>query len=122
LKFGTTKLTTIKEVSLPVITLTQKIAFSILCAIEVYYNDEFLYWADNWLKNIDRTSLAAYAAAYAADAAAYAARAAADAYAACTACTADAVAADAAAYAARAAAYEGRKINLIEIVEKCLGY
>jgi len=64
LKFGTTKLTTIKEVSLPVITLTQKIAFSILCAIEVCYNDKFLYWADNWLKNIDRTSLAAYAAVY----------------------------------------------------------
>jgi hypothetical protein len=115
LKVGCITLTTKKIIEQPKISSNIQVHFAILCVLEVYENSDFIKWADNWIKNIDRTSAsadaaradaayAAYSAAYAADAAradaAYAARAAA--YAAADAARA---AADAAADAARAAAY-----------------
>ena len=67
LKGGCTKMTLIKELKLPEITLNQKIAFAILCSLEVYRESTYVSWANNWLGNKNRT----YAdAANAADAAA----------------------------------------------------
>jgi hypothetical protein len=86
LKFGTTKLTTVKKIPLPIITTGQRIEFAIRCAQIVYKNDAWNQWANDWLNGKDRTANAAYAAANAAyaavdaaaDAAAYAAVNAAD--------------------------------------------
>ena len=55
LKGGCTKMTIVKEIKLPKITLNQKIAFEILCSLEVYKKPFFVSWATNWLNNIDRT-------------------------------------------------------------------
>jgi hypothetical protein len=86
LKGGCTKMTLVKEIELPEITLNQKIAFGILCALEIYKESTYVLWANNWLNNADRSTASAYAAsdayacaaAAAADYASYAARAAAD--------------------------------------------
>jgi hypothetical protein len=61
LKEGYTKGTLVKEIPLPVVTLTQKVAFGILCALEVYKKPSFVKWAKDWLKNTDRTYAAAEA-------------------------------------------------------------
>jgi hypothetical protein len=119
LKGGCNKMTLIKELKLPEITINQKIAFAILCSLEVYKEPNFVLWANNWLKGVNRSCAAARAAARAAaDAAAYADAAdAADAaaYAAAYADAADA--ADAAAYAA-----DARALNLIKLAKKALKY
>jgi hypothetical protein len=98
LKEGFTEMTIMKQLDLPVITTTQKIAFAILCSLEVYKAPAYVEWADNWLSGKDRAasaaSRAARAAARAADAAASAVWAAA---------SAASRAASAAARAARAA-------------------
>jgi len=101
-KVGCTRLTTLKRIPIPAITLEQRVTFAIKCALHVYKGPSWVAWARAWLANTNRdayaaaTNAAAYAYAYAyADAAAYAA---ADA--------AYAAAADAATYAtARAATY-----------------
>jgi hypothetical protein len=75
LKGGCTKMTLIKEISIPIISLDQRIIFGILCALEVYKEENFVLWANNWLKNKDRSKIAtanvvanvAYAANAAAD-------------------------------------------------------
>jgi hypothetical protein len=74
LKCGYTKVTLTKELQLPQLTLTQRIAFGILCAKQVYKNKRWNTWANDWLSNknrnnIDAAAYAAYAAAYAAYAA-----------------------------------------------------
>ena len=102
LKVGYTKAKLIKELKLPEISLTQKIAFGILCTLEIYKEETYVKWAKNWLAGKDRSSSAAtWAAADATYAAAYAAARAADA------------AAD-----ARAAA--GKKLDLIKIAKKAV--
>ena len=101
-KVGCTRLTTLKRIPIPAITLEQRVTFAIKCALHAYKEPSWVAWAQAWLANTNRdayaaaTNAAAYAYAYAyADAAAYAA---ADA--------AYAAAADAATYAtARAATY-----------------
>jgi len=139
LKSGCKTLTTIREIPLPEITLTQKIAFAILCVKEVCPDKSWNEWADKWLSGEDRSKAAAYAAAnaaaayvaYAYDAAnaayAYAAYAydAAYAYAAAAnAAAANAAAANAAANAAADAAYAAyaEKINFPSIAQKALTY
>jgi hypothetical protein len=109
LKSGCTKLTLIEELTLPVISNNQKVAFGILSSLKVCRDPDFVFWANNWINNIDRsytTNAAAYTAAshatYA-DAAATASAYAAAAYAAYDAHAAHADAADAA-HAAHAAA------------------
>ena len=104
-KGGCTKLTTIREIPVPNITTNQRVAFAILCALEVFKNRDFQKWANNWLKNKDRSKNAANAAyaAYAGVNAAYAGVNAA--YAGVNAAYAAVNAADAAAYAAVNAAY-----------------
>ena len=116
-RVGCTKLTTLKRIPIPTITLEQRVTFAIKCALHVYEEPSWVAWAQAWLANTNRADAdataraayvaAAYAAYYAADAAAaaYAARAAARAAAYAAAARAAAyaaAAADAAAYAAAA--------------------
>ena len=61
-KSGCKKLTTLKQIPLPEITLTQRVAFGILCALEVCAEESFREWAKNWLSGKDRSVCAAYAA------------------------------------------------------------
>ena len=62
LKSGCKTLTTIKEIPLPAITDTQKIAFTILCAKEVCKNEAWNLWADKWISGKDRTRSSASSA------------------------------------------------------------
>jgi hypothetical protein len=81
-KVGVKSLTTIHEIPLPVVTLTQRIAFGILCAKKVCSDTKWNKWADKWLSGEDRSvesadaARAAYAAWHAAGAAWHAAGAA----------------------------------------------
>lgn len=132
-KVGVKKLTTIKKLNYYV-TLNQKIAFGILSSLKVNNEEKYVNWANNWLKNIDRSkSAASYAAhttiyvantATAANAAAYAAAYAA--YVAVNAADATGIAygvANAAANAATAAkAAYVELINFLELAEKALKY
>jgi hypothetical protein len=110
LKSGCKTLTTIKEIPLPEVSITQKIAFGILCAKEVDKDETWNKWADKWLSGENRTVESADAAyAYSTHAACYAA------YAYATHAAAYAVAAYAV-YAANA------KINFVKIAEKAMNY
>lgn len=59
-KGGCTHLTTLKEIPLPQITPEQKVKFAILCTkmslseTDIYYNQGWLQWADDWLSNKHR--------------------------------------------------------------------
>ena len=98
MKLGSTKIKLVREIPLPKVTLTQNVAYGILCALAVYDDATFVSWAENWLSGKDRTARAARAAAAAA--AAWAARAA----------------------EAERAADMDRKLDLIAIAEKAMGY
>lgn len=124
LKVGCVTLTTIKQISIPNITLEQRVYFAILCSKSVYFNETYIQWANNWINNIDRTAAAARTAAYAAaprTAAARAANAAIHAAAAANAANAANTAAYAADYAAYAAAYAAdyaaADLNLISLAK-----
>src|ERR1700680_430807 len=75
LKVGVRSLTTVKEIPLPSVTDTQRIAFGILCALEVCKDAEFTTWAKDWLTGKDRGEKAASAVASAASSARWEARA-----------------------------------------------
>jgi len=62
LKYGFTKMRLLEELPLPEITTTQRVAFGILCALEVYKEPRFVEWAQNWLSGKDRSQKAAEAA------------------------------------------------------------
>jgi len=118
LKEGWTRMRIIEEMEIPQLSNINKIAFGILCALEVCKDEKFVLWANNWLENKDRSkesaaAAAAYTAYYAA--AAHYATAAAAYYAAAY---ANAAAADAAYYTAR----NNKNINLIKLAKKCLEY
>jgi hypothetical protein len=100
-----------RQIELPEFSLTQRIYFGILCALEIPGQPiEFTQWANRWIEGKDRSAEAAAWAAWAAwaaaeaEAAARAARAAEAAARAARAARAAAWAAEAAAAAARAAA------------------
>jgi hypothetical protein len=99
LKFGCTKLTTVKEHRVPEITMEMKIRFAILVAMEVCKDEKWTAWAQRWLDGSDRSREAANDAWYAANAAWYAADTA------WRAANVAKYAADAAKYAADAAKY-----------------
>jgi hypothetical protein len=125
-KSGCTKLTTLREIPVPVITETQKIAFGILCALEVCDDKEFQKWANNWLENKDRTKESANAAVYAVyatDTTHTAACAAANATNAAM-CSADVSANTAYAvwYAVDVAISKNNPLDLQKIIEKALTY
>lgn len=63
LKVGCVKATTKKRIPLPQVTLTQKVAFGVLCVLEIYQTKTFRTWAENWLSGKDRTQQSAYTAA-----------------------------------------------------------
>jgi hypothetical protein len=129
LKCGCFSLITHEKLELPILTVEQRIAIAIYCALETYLEQEFVSWAKRWLSGEDRTADAADAAAYAAYTAAAAAADAADAYAAYTAADIAATyAAEAAAYAAyttyaaeaAACAAYAASLDLIKIINKVL--
>ena len=103
-----------RELPIPEITLNQKIAFGIYCALTTCKEEGFIAWAYNWMSGIDRSVDAAYAAAHDADAANAAAAAAnAAAYAAAAAYVYDA------AYAAdNASAYAAANFNNKKLTTK----
>jgi len=119
LKVGCKKLTTIRTLPVPIVTQEQRIAFGILCALEVERNVVFVKWARKWLSGEDRTKTAASTMmeAAAAGAAAMAAAAAAAIATARAAATAAAIAAATAATAATAAS-----LDLQSLAEKALEY
>jgi hypothetical protein len=78
LKMGSKELTLVEEIELPEITKVQKIAFGILCALEVCKEPDFIKWATGWLDGSDRSTERAAAYSAAAYYAAYAARSAAN--------------------------------------------
>ena len=55
LKVGCTSMTTVREIPVPVITIEQRILFSILCALEVCQDEKFKTWADRWMSGEDRS-------------------------------------------------------------------
>lgn len=77
-KVGCRSLTTLREISLPEVTTTQRAAFGILAALEVCDKPYFVAWANKWLTGKDKSAETTWAAARAAEAA-RAAKAAADA-------------------------------------------
>ena len=116
LKWGYTRMKFVRWIDVPIISENQKIAFGILCAKQIYKNKDWNKWANNWLKNKDRTVIAAnLAATYAtAIAATYAA-----AYAICA---AYAAARAAACTTADAAARDKTNIDFILIAKKAMKY
>ena len=116
LKFGVKKLTTIKRLDLLKISTSQRIAFGIFCASEIVGDTEWRYWANNWIKGVDRSA----AAAYAANAAANAAAAAAANAAANAAYAANAAAAAAANAAAYAAAYRTKSLDFAKLARTAM--
>lgn len=62
LKGGTTELILTKEIQVPQITDTQRIAFGILCVKAICDNRKWNQWADKWLLKKDRTEKSAYVA------------------------------------------------------------
>ncbi len=140
LKVGCRALTTLRQISLPAISVNQKVIFGVLCALEVYRAPSFVKWANDWLAQANRDASAAYgavngvvaeAAACAANGAYAAACAANGAYAA--ACAANgaraaanaafaARAAEAAACAAEAAALAAASLDLEALAKRALSY
>lgn len=125
LKGGCTELTLVKELPLPQISQTQKVAFAILLSKKIFNNVDWNKWADNWLSGKNRTSQKARAAARTTMAAALAVEWT-EARAAETAAMAAARAAETAARAVAIAAEwgteKGKGINLIEIAEEAMKY
>ena len=121
LKVGVKECTTIKVILLPEITTNQRVRFGIYCALEVYYDKEFIEWADAWLSGVDRSTDAAWAAAEVAEVAEVAWAAAWVAWAAARAAEAAGAAEAAAwvAWAARAAA-RAAAIDLVPLIKKAI--
>ena len=62
MKLGSTRLVLLEEIPLPQISLTQRAAYGILCALEVYREPGFVFWASRWISGEDRSALAAWVA------------------------------------------------------------
>ena len=103
LKYGCKEQMPLKELSLPKVTLEQKVAFTIYCALEVYSEETFVVWANNWLSGKDRRWRAAGEVTAATRSAYWASTAAAEAAEATEAAAAAAAAARAAYWSAAAA-------------------
>ena len=55
-KCGSTKLTLVKELEVPTVTVKQRTAFALLSVLEVYSDEVFVEWANKWLNNKDRST------------------------------------------------------------------
>ena len=109
-KEGWTRMRIIEEMEVPQLSNINKIAFGILCSLEICKDEKFVLWANNWLENKDRSKESA-SAVYAS----YSARDARDAvrYSAAYTC----------AYAAESTAYTCTNlanIDLIKLAEKAM--
>ena len=62
LKLGCYSLTTVEEIPIPVITVDQKVRFTILVSLEVYKEADFVSWAKNWLDGTNRTATVVHGA------------------------------------------------------------
>jgi hypothetical protein len=62
LKIGWTEARIVKKIKLPKWTTTQKVAFGILCAKEVFFDNVWNRWADDWISGKDRSENAAMVA------------------------------------------------------------
>jgi hypothetical protein len=70
LKVGCRKLTTVRIIESPEVSIVQRVAFGILCALEMRpLSHSFDAWAQGWLSGADRSLSAAHAAGDAAHAA-----------------------------------------------------
>lgn len=56
MKEGWTRMRLVEEIEVPKITVNQRIAFGILCAIEASKDEKFIAWANNWLSGKDRSA------------------------------------------------------------------
>ena len=56
LKVGCKTLTTIRVIELPQITTEQRVKFALLCALEVYHEEKFVAWAQDWLSGKGRSA------------------------------------------------------------------
>ena len=110
LKYGCKEQTPLKELALPKVTLEQKVAFAIYGALEVYSEETFVVWANNWLSGEDRSLTAAGKAARATTATEAAASARSE----------EAQSAVRAAYCSAAAATEAARAVLTEAVEAAI--
>jgi hypothetical protein len=54
-KCGVTKLRLVEEIPLPTITTEQRIKIAILCTMEIYKEEQFTRWANDWLSGKDRS-------------------------------------------------------------------
>lgn len=122
LKSGCKRLTTTRQIPLPEVTTTQRVAFAILCALEIHTEEGFVSWAKDWLSGEDRTKDSAANAVYAVYAA-YAAYSINAAYAANATNATNAVyAAYAAANAADCAAHSKSSIDFVAIAREAMKY
>ena len=123
MKEGWKKAKLIKEIPLPKITVEQKIKYGIYCALEVYKDESFVNWANNWLSGKDRTVDSAHAA-YAAHASCAAYATFHSAHASCATYAAAYSVTYAATYATTYAAYTAnaanKKINLLKLAKKAM--
>lgn len=55
LKSGATRVTTIRTLPLPQVTVEQRVKFGILAVLEVYRGPKFVAWAEGWLSGKDRS-------------------------------------------------------------------
>jgi len=47
--------TVVKEVAVPTVTIGQKVAFAVAAVREIYHDQDFIKWADDWLSGKDRS-------------------------------------------------------------------
>lgn len=124
MKCGFRSLTTLKEIEIPKVTSEQHIAYGILCALEVYEDDDFKRWGKAWLSGEDRSKESATLAAEVAKREAARAAAWAAAWAAWSACaeewSEEWSAERAAARAAEDATYACESLDLITLAEKAM--
>lgn len=110
----------IEEIPVPKVSITQHVAFGILCTLKVYKEKTFVKWAEDWLSGKDRSEESANLAVRAAQAAALAGRAARAAIADFAALAAECAAQAAQAAQAARAALAGEKINLLNIAKQAM--
>jgi hypothetical protein len=67
LKVGTTRLKTVRQIELPLVSTNARVRFAIYAVLEVYTESSFVEWTQTWLMGKDRGSVAAIAAKESAD-------------------------------------------------------
>jgi enoyl-CoA hydratase/carnithine racemase len=66
MKLGVQTLKTLRRIDIPYVSVTQRVAFGILCSLEVCKDIAYVSWANAWLSGKERSREAAGAAAGAA--------------------------------------------------------